>query len=40
MQVSAEDDVFPFDKELITEDYPVLVKFTERWCTRYDPFRT
>ncbi|KAJ1483382.1 hypothetical protein T484DRAFT_2591243 [Baffinella frigidus] len=36
-QVSAEDDVFPFDRDLISDEYPVLVKFHERWCTRYAP---
>jgi hypothetical protein len=33
-QSSAEDDVFPFSRELITEEYPLLAMFHERWCNR------
>ena len=28
------DDVFPFNAELVTDEFPVLVKFHEPWCTR------
>ena len=34
LEETSEDDVFPFNAELVTEEFPVLVKFHETWCSR------
>mmetsp|Transcript_13205 Transcript_13205/g.31012 ORF Transcript_13205/g.31012 Transcript_13205/m.31012 type:complete len:253 (+) Transcript_13205:3-761(+) len=39
LEPSSDDDVFPFNRELITKDYPTMVHFTEPWCTRCKTFK-
>ena len=34
LEETSEDDVFPFNAELVTDEFPVLVKFHETWCSR------
>jgi hypothetical protein len=31
---TTEDDVFPFNTELLKDEFPVFVKFYENWCSR------
>ena len=31
---TTEDDVFPYNEELLKDEFPVLVKFHEAWCGR------
>jgi thiol-disulfide isomerase/thioredoxin len=34
LEATTEDDVFPFNEELLADEFPVLVKFHESWCSR------
>jgi thioredoxin-like negative regulator of GroEL len=34
LEETSEDDVFPFNAELVTDEFPVMVKFHETWCSR------
>jgi thiol-disulfide isomerase/thioredoxin len=34
LEETTEDDVFPFNEELVADEFPVLVKFHESWCAR------
>ncbi len=34
LEKSTDEDVFPYSEDLITEEYPVFVKFYENWCSR------
>lgn len=34
LEPTTDEDVFPYSEELISEEYPVFVKFFESWCSR------
>ena len=34
LETTTDEDVFPYSEDLITEEYPVFVKFYENWCSR------
>ena len=34
LEPTTDEDVFPYSEELITDEYPVFVKFHEKWCSR------
>ncbi|EKX41514.1 hypothetical protein GUITHDRAFT_112488 [Guillardia theta CCMP2712] len=34
LEETTEEDVFPYSEDLITDQYPVFVKFYEKWCSR------
>mmetsp|Transcript_57338 Transcript_57338/g.92762 ORF Transcript_57338/g.92762 Transcript_57338/m.92762 type:complete len:256 (+) Transcript_57338:74-841(+) len=34
LEETTEDDVFPFNAQLVTDEFPVMVKFHETWCSR------
>jgi thiol-disulfide isomerase/thioredoxin len=34
LEPTTDEDVFPYSEDLITDQYPVFVKFFEQWCSR------
>lgn len=34
LEPTSDEDVFPYSEDLITDQYPVFVKFFEKWCSR------
>jgi len=34
LEPTTDEDVFPYSEDLITDQYPVFVKFFEKWCSR------
>jgi len=34
LEETTDEDVFPYSEDLITDQYPVFVKFYEKWCSR------
>jgi len=34
LEPTTDEDVFTYSEDLITDEYPVFVKFVEKWCSR------